>query len=72
MNLAYQKLVEHLDQREIDYRANTDDQSVSTNIAGEVGDYRIYVQVLEASDLFQLFGYSPIRVPREPGRRLPK
>jgi hypothetical protein len=64
MNVVYRTLVQHLDERDISYVANTDDQSVSTSIAGEVGEYRIYVQVLEESDLFQLFGYSPVRVPR--------
>ncbi|HEX4146468.1 MAG TPA: YbjN domain-containing protein [Pirellulales bacterium] len=63
MNVAFQHLVQHLDDREINYVANSDEQSVSTNIAGEVGQYRIYAQVPEASDLFELFGFSPVRVP---------
>ena len=67
MNVAYEKLVEHLDQREINYVANSDSQSVSTDVVGEIADYKIVVHVPDETDLFQLVGYSPVRVP--PGAR---
>lgn len=63
MNVAYQQLVQHFDQREMIYIADADNQSVSTDIVGEVGDYRVVVHVPDESDLVQVSGRAPIRVP---------
>lgn len=63
MNLACQRLIQHLDQRQIHYAVGNDNQSISTYIFGKVGDYRLVVQTPDESDIFQLFGYSPVLIP---------
>ncbi len=63
MNVAYEQLVQHFDRREMVYVADADNQSVATDIVGEVGNYRIVVHVPDEADLVQVAGYSPIRVP---------
>jgi hypothetical protein len=63
MNAAYEELIHVLDQRDVNYRSNGDNQSVCTDLRGEVGAYRIVAQVDAEAELFQVFGYSPLRVP---------
>lgn len=67
MNATYERLIHLLNVREIRYLTNGDSQSVRTDLVGEVGTYRIAAQVDEEARLFQVFGYSPIRIP-EGGR----
>lgn len=62
MTAAYEELVHLLDEREIGYSTG-DDQSVRTDLRGEVASYRIVARVEAELDLFQVFGYSPMRVP---------
>ncbi len=62
MTAAYEELIHLLDEREIGYSAS-DDQAIRTDLRGEVGTYRIVAKVETEVDLFQVFGYSPLRVP---------
>ena len=63
MNAAYEELIHLLDEREVNYSTNDEHQSVCTDLKGEVAAYRIVAHVDAEADLFQVFGYSPIRVP---------
>ena len=63
MNAAYEELINLLDEREVNYSTNDDRQSICTDLRGEIATYRIVAHVDEEADLFQVFGYSPIRVP---------
>jgi hypothetical protein len=63
MNAAYEKLIQHLDGQNIGYFARSEDRSVFADFRGEVGVYRIYAHVDADDSLFQVFGWSPVRVP---------
>jgi hypothetical protein len=63
MNAAYEKLIQHLDNQNIGYWSRSEDRSICTEFRGEVGTYRIFAQVDADDSLFQVFGYSPVRVP---------
>ncbi len=62
MTAAYEELIHLLDEREIGYSAS-DDQAIRTDLRGEVATYRVVARVEAESDLFQVFGCSPLRVP---------
>jgi hypothetical protein len=62
MTAAFEELIHLLDEREIGY-ATGDDLSVRTDLRGGVATYRIVARVEAEADLFQVFGYSPLRVP---------
>ncbi len=63
MNAAYEKLIQHLDNQNIGYWSRSEDRSICTDFRGEVGTYRIIAHVDAEDSLFQVFGYSPVRVP---------
>jgi hypothetical protein len=63
MNAAYEKLIQHLDNQNIGYWSRSEDSSICTEFRGEVGTYRIFAQVDADDNLFQVYGYSPVRVP---------
>jgi hypothetical protein len=63
MNAAYERLVQHLNERDVRYRANGDAGIVSTSIKGDVGTYRFMALVGKSGDLFQVYGQSPVSVP---------
>ncbi len=63
MNAAYEKLIQHLDSQEIGYWSHSEDRSIFADFRGEVGVYRICAQVDADDGLFQVFGWSPVRVP---------
>jgi hypothetical protein len=63
MNAAYEKLIQHLDERDVSYLANGESRSICADFRCAVGTYRIIAAVDADSDLFQVFGYSPLRVP---------
>jgi hypothetical protein len=67
MNAAYEKLIQHLDNRNIGYWSSNEDRSIYADFRGEVGTYRVFARVDPDDSLFQVFGYSPVRVP--PGSR---
>lgn len=62
MTVAFEELIHLLDEREIGY-ATGDDEVVRTDLRGEVALYRILARVEVEADLFQVFGYSPVRIP---------
>jgi hypothetical protein len=63
MNAAYEQLIHLLDEREVGYQSNEENQSIFADLRGDVGNYRVVAHVDEEADLFQVFGYAPIRVP---------
>jgi len=63
MHTAYEKLIQHLDEREITYLTNSDNRSICADFRGAVGRYRIVAVVEPEDSLFQVFGYSPVTVP---------
>ena len=67
MNAAYEKLIEHLEEHNIRYLTDSDDQSVCADFRGETGTYRMIAQINANDGLFQVFGQSNVRVP--PGSR---
>lgn len=62
MTAAYEELIHLLDEREIGYSTG-DDQTIRTDLRGEVAVYRLVARVEVELDLFQVFCYSPLRVP---------
>ena len=64
MSPAYQQLIQVLDEREVQYATNGDNESICADFRGEVGTYRIVARVEPDDDLFQVFGFSPIRIPK--------
>ncbi len=67
MNAAYEKLIQHLDSQNIGYWSRSEDRSICADFRGDVGMYRVIARVDADDSLFQVFGYSPVRVP--PGSR---
>ena len=63
MNAAYEKLIQHLDERDVRYLANGENRSICADFRCQVGTYRIVAPVDAEDELFQVFGYSPVRVP---------
>ena len=63
MNAAYERLIQHLDERDVGYLTNDERRSVCADFGCEVGTYRIIAVVDDDESLFQVFGYSPVRVP---------
>ncbi len=63
MNAAYEKLCEHLTSQNIGFWSHSEDMSICADFRGEVGTYRLYARVEADDNLFQVFGYSPVRVP---------
>jgi hypothetical protein len=63
MNAAYDKLMQHLDSQNIGYWSRSEDCSIATDFRGDVGVYRVCAQVDADDHLFQVLGWSPVRVP---------
>lgn len=62
MTAAYEELLHLFDKRDIGYSTG-EGQAIRTDLRGEVATYRIVARVEDDTDLFQVFGYSPLRVP---------
>lgn len=54
MNMAYEKLIQHLDEREVTYLSNGESRSICADFRCEVGTYRIIAMVDVDSALFQV------------------
>lgn len=63
MNAAYERLMQHLDEREVHYLANGENRSICADFRGAAGTYRIIAAVDAEAGLFQVFGCLPLRVP---------
>jgi len=63
MNAAYEQLIQLLDERDVEYAPNEEFQTIRTDLQGEVASYRVVAHVAADQELFQVFGYSPMRVP---------
>lgn len=63
MNMAYEKLIQHLEEHDVRFMANSESSSIFAEFRGEVGTYRIIAVVDPEGDLFQVFGYAPVRIP---------
>ena len=69
MNAAYERLVQHLDEHDVRYRANSDAGSICADFQGEVGTYRLIASVDDDGTCSR---FSRIRLsafPRVPARR---
>lgn len=63
MYAAYEKLIQHLDERDISYLANGEGRSICADFRCLVGSYRVIATVDEECRVFQVFGCSPVQVP---------
>ena len=63
MNAAYERLIQHLDEHDLRYRADNDAGSICVDFQGDVGTYRVIAAVDEDGELFEVFGCAPVRVP---------
>jgi hypothetical protein len=63
MNAAYEKLLQHLDERDVRYLTNGESRSICADFHCEVATYRVIAAVDDEAGLFQVFGYSPVRIP---------
>ncbi len=63
MHAAYERLIQHLDERELRYRADHGPGLISVDFRGEVGMYRVIAAVDEGDEVFEVFACAPIRVP---------
>lgn len=67
MNAAYDKLIQHLDEKNIGYWSHSENCTVMADLRGTAAVYRVYAQVDAENHLFQVWGWSPVLVP--PGAR---
>lgn len=63
MHTAYETLIQHLDTRELRYRADHNAGSICVDFRGEVGTYRVIATVDDEDEVFEVFGCVPVRVP---------
>lgn len=63
MNTAFERLRQHLNERQIGYSIGADNESIVGNLVGQASDYRLVIRVLHEADLFQVSGHLPTRVP---------
>jgi hypothetical protein len=63
MNAVYEELIHLLDERDVRYLTNEDEQSIRADLRGDVAAYRVVARVDAEADLFQVFGHSPLHVP---------
>ncbi|MCU0960783.1 MAG: YbjN domain-containing protein [Pirellulaceae bacterium] len=63
MNAAFDKLIEHLDQRQVRYLMNAELRSICADFSGSVGTYRVIAVVEADGTLFQVLGALPISIP---------
>ena len=63
MNMAYEKLMQHFDEREIRYLADGEGQRVYADFTGEAGAYRIVAVVDVEAEVFHVFGCPSVRIP---------
>jgi hypothetical protein len=63
MHAAFERLIQHLDERDLRYRADNNAGSICVDFRGDVGTYRVIAAVDEDGELFEVFGCAPVRVP---------
>ncbi len=63
MNAAFERLVQHLDEHDVNCRAHNEVGMLCADFQGEVGTYRVVASVDEDGGLFEVFGCAPVRVP---------
>jgi len=63
MNAAYEKLIQHFEEHDISYLPSADHGSLCADFRGDAGSYRIVATVDAEGSLFQVYGYTPLRVP---------
>lgn len=63
MNAAYERLIQHLDDRELRYCPDSHAGSICVDFRGDVGTYRVIAAVDKDGEVFEVFGCSPVRVP---------
>jgi hypothetical protein len=63
MRNTYDQLIDLLGEREVEYFPSDEDQSIRTDLGGEVGVYRVVARVDTEAEVLQVLGYSPLRIP---------
>lgn len=63
MSVAYERLIQHLEDQEIHFQARGERETIFAAFRGRSGSYRIYANVGEDDDVFQVLGLVPNAVP---------
>jgi hypothetical protein len=64
MNAAYEQLIRRLDECDVSFFSNDERRTVCADFRCEIGVFRVVAVVEEEDNLFQVFGYSPLYVPK--------
>lgn len=64
MSVAFERLVQHLEQYELRFETDTENETIVASFSGQVASYRVIGRIEADQDLFQVFGLIPIRVPK--------
>jgi len=63
VSVAFERLLQHLEEYELHFDKDPENETIIASFRGEVASYRIVGRVEADQDLFQVFGMIPIRVP---------
>jgi len=63
VDTAYETLIQLLDERDVRYVSIDEEQSVVTDLKGEVASYRVLAKVNTEAEVFQVLGCFPVWVP---------
>ena len=63
MSVAYERLIQHLEEHEFRYHAEYERELIVANFGGKSGSYRLIARVVAEDQLFIVVGMAPIRVP---------
>lgn len=64
MSVAFERLVQHLEEYELRFETDTENETIVASFSGQVASYRVIGRIEADQDLFQVFGLIPIRVPK--------
>lgn len=67
MYAVYEKVIQHLEEHDVKYMANSEDHSVYMDLYGTVGAYQVVVRVNGDARVLLVYGRLPVRIP--PGAR---
>lgn len=63
MSVVFERLLQHLEEYELRFESDAENETIVASFRGEVASYRVIGRVEADQDLFQVFGLIPIRVP---------
>lgn len=64
MSDAYQQLLQHFDARDVRYLSHVESLSLYADFRLDFGTCRVIAAIDAENRLFQVFGYSPVRIPK--------